>query len=391
MKVAYFTTRFPFYSESFIKEEINQVINHGNDVVVFNLDGYNERQDEVHYQIINNSKNPFTLIWHILFNLITLNSSLFFNKRTKHIFKSCLTDRKNILKYIYMLLSLDYMSFKFKQEKVDLVVLHFLFKSTLAGYIISRNLNKNYHLRLHTNYSVLNESTCKDIIFGAHKTSAISRFTSEYYRNKYQVNSSIEVIRQSVNIDSLVKINTSSEQTHKYSLIAIGRLVKKKGFHYLIESINQLNEKTQKKIKLCIYGTGPMKLQLQSLIDEKGLNERIVLMGSIPHSELMKKLKGAFLLIVPSIETPSDLDGLPTVIPEAMALRVPVLANSVVGIHELIIDNHSGFLCQPGNIHHMAQKLKSILNNSFETSIIDNAFTKVIEEYKTSFPSKLYQ
>jgi hypothetical protein len=39
----------------------------------------------------------------------------------------------------------------------------------------------------------------------------------------------------------------------------------------------------------------------------------------------------------------------------------------------------------------MAQKLKSILNNSFETSIIDNAFTKVIEEYKTSFPSKLYQ
>jgi len=102
------------------------------------------------------------------------------------------------------------MSFKFKQEKVDLVVLHFLFKSTLAGYVISRHLNKNYHLRLHTNYSVLNESTCKDIIFGAHKTSAISRFTSEYYRNKYQVNSSIEVIRQSLNIDSLVKINTSS-------------------------------------------------------------------------------------------------------------------------------------------------------------------------------------
>lgn len=391
MKVAYFTTRFPFYSETFIREEIDQISDHGNEVVVVNLDGYNMRQDEVNYRIINNSRNPITLIWYILLNAVAFNSLFFSIKRIKHIFKSCLTDSKNTFKYIYLLFSLDYLSCKLKKEEVDLVVLHFLFKSTLAGYLISQHLHKNYHLRLHTKFSVLSYSTCKDIIFGAHKISAIAKNTSEYFLNKYHIDSPIEVIRQSVNVESLLKINTSYEQTYKHSLIAIGRLVEKKGFHYLIDSINQLDKNTQQKIKLSIYGTGPMEAQLQSLINEKGLNDKISLEGSIPHNNLMEILKEAYLLIVPSVETASDIDGIPTVIPEAMALRTPVLATSVAGIPEMIIDDYSGFLCEAGNAYHMCQKLKSILNNYLEPSIVNNAFSKVIMEYKASFASKLYQ
>jgi glycosyltransferase involved in cell wall biosynthesis len=112
-------------------------------------------------------------------------------------------------------------------------------------------------------------------------------------------------------------------------LLAVGRLVEKKGFSVLLHAVRRLREPWT----LRIVGTGPMKEQLEGMIARNDLARNVHLVGRRSHDELPDDYAWADIVVVPSVvDSTGDRDGLPNVVLEAMASGRPVIAADVSAI-----------------------------------------------------------
>jgi len=134
-------------------------------------------------------------------------------------------------------------------------------------------------------------------------------------------------------------------------LLAVGRLVEKKGFHVLIEAAARLRAPFQ----LNIVGEGPEEERLTELIRRHHLESKVRLCGPKTHEDLPEAYSRAHVLVAPSIVDQSgDRDGLPNVVLEAMACGRPVIASDVGALGSAVIHDETGLLTQPGNAESLA-------------------------------------
>ena len=129
-------------------------------------------------------------------------------------------------------------------------------------------------------------------------------------------------------------------------LLAVGRLVEKKGFHFLIAALAGLTP----PFTLTIVGNGPEQERLRQLVVINNLENRVVFCGALTHSELPQIYAESDIVIVPSIQDHTgDRDGLPNVVLEAMASGRAVVASNAGAIASAITDNENGLLVPPGD------------------------------------------
>ena len=147
-------------------------------------------------------------------------------------------------------------------------------------------------------------------------------------------------------------------------IISIGRAVEKKGFSDLIEACRLL--RTEGLRFTCdIIGRGPLEEKLQAQIEREGLRESVRLLGPIQQFELRQRLAQARLFVLACVpEQDGGSDNLPTVIMEAMACGVPVVATRLAGVPEMICDGSEGFLVAPRDPPALAQAMAKLLRDS---------------------------
>jgi len=147
-------------------------------------------------------------------------------------------------------------------------------------------------------------------------------------------------------------------------IIAVGRLIPKKGFSDLIRSCALLAERG-KSFRCEIIGEGPLGEALRRQIDDMHLQNNVELTGAKPQTQLRGRLAAANVFVLPSVMDPDGgMDNLPTVIMEAMATGLPVVSTNIGGIPEMIIDNETGFLVQPGDAAAIADAIETVINDS---------------------------
>ena len=146
-------------------------------------------------------------------------------------------------------------------------------------------------------------------------------------------------------------------------IIAVGRLIPKKGFSDLIRACSYLAARG-KSFQCEIIGEGPLEGELRAQIEEVRLKDRVLLPGAKPQHQLRQRLAKANLFVLPSvIDADGGMDNLPTVIMEAMATGLPVVSTNLGGIPEMVIENETGFLVQPGDAVAMAGAIKTLIND----------------------------
>ena len=146
-------------------------------------------------------------------------------------------------------------------------------------------------------------------------------------------------------------------------IVAIGRLIAKKGFADLIRACALLVERGR-SFRCEIFGEGPLENQLRAQIEELGLQERIQLPGPKPQHELRARLGAASVFVLPSVpEIDGGMDNLPTVIMEAMATGLPVVSTTIGGIPEMVVENETGFLVQPDDAVALAGAIEKVTND----------------------------
>lgn len=143
-------------------------------------------------------------------------------------------------------------------------------------------------------------------------------------------------------------------------LIGVGRLVGKKGFKYLIEAISILKKNT-KNVKLLLVGDGPEYKALQNLSTRLGIEDAVFFAGEITWGNIPSYLSAADIFIMPSIHDNGNVDGLPTVIPEAMAVGKPIVASDVGGISMVVHNAFNGFLVEEKDAYALADAITRII------------------------------
>jgi glycosyltransferase involved in cell wall biosynthesis len=120
------------------------------------------------------------------------------------------------------------------------------------------------------------------------------------------------------------------------SVVAIGRLVSKKGFGDLIEAAGRLAG-TAPLERLAIAGDGPLRDELEARIARLGLDGTAALVDAWGADGVRPLLESADVLAMPSVIAPDgDRDAMPVVVKEALAMEIPVVCTDEVGLPELV-------------------------------------------------------
>lgn len=144
-------------------------------------------------------------------------------------------------------------------------------------------------------------------------------------------------------------------------LLAVGRLVEKKGFEILLRALAEVGF----DYRLRIVGSGPGRDSLAANLRAYGLQDRVELHDMETHEELPTQYRQAHAVIVPSIvDRTGDRDGLPNVVLEAMATGRPVIASDVGDMRSAVIPGKTGWLVPPGDHRALAEALVQLASQS---------------------------
>jgi len=161
-------------------------------------------------------------------------------------------------------------------------------------------------------------------------------------------------------------IHTSAELAEpvphdRFTFLAVGRLVQKKGFEYLIEACGMLKEKGF-DFHCEIVGKGPLEEPLLAQIAELGLGDYISLTGYVAPNEMANKYRSGDILAAPCVIADNgDVDGLPNVCLEAMNYGLPVISTTISGIPEGVEEGVNGWLIPPNDSQALAGAMAKAL------------------------------
>ena len=186
-------------------------------------------------------------------------------------------------------------------------------------------------------------------------TVAISSFgrSQIYMRSHYRDWSKIHVIHCGLERSFYDGDATSVPPAPRF--VCVGRLCEAKGQLLLLAAAARLKA-VGIDCELVLVGDGPMRVEIEKLIDEHELNSRVRITGWISSDGVRSEILAARALILPSLA-----EGLPVVLMEAMALRRPVLSTYVAGIPELVISGENGWLFAAGSVEELVDAMVKCL------------------------------
>lgn len=147
------------------------------------------------------------------------------------------------------------------------------------------------------------------------------------------------------------------------TILAVGRLIEKKGFVYLIRACRALADKGL--LRQCdIVGEGREKDSLQSEIKRLGLGDLVKLAGPWSQERVADGLSRYSAFALPCVQAADgNMDALPTVLLEALATGCPVVSTRLSGIPEIVDDGRSGLLVEPNSEMELASALEMVLRD----------------------------
>jgi glycosyltransferase involved in cell wall biosynthesis len=161
---------------------------------------------------------------------------------------------------------------------------------------------------------------------------------------------------------------------------AVGRLEPEKGFDVLVRSIAELVRRGT-DVSLVIVGEGGDRPRLEALAAELGIGPRVRLVGWQSDVRAYFEAMDIFALS-------SHREGLPNVLLEAMALRVPCVATRVNGVPRLIQDGRNGLLVPPADPIALANALRVLIDNADLRHAFRHAGRNTVETH-FSFPTRM--
>lgn len=391
MKVAFIVWEFPSLSETFILNQIVGLIERGHEVDIYACNGSSVNFSKCHpnvekYQLLNRTLYP------------PKRSSSRFSRLVKGIellvanyYKNpSVINSLNIFKYGKQASSLQllYLSIPLLAKKEPYDIIHCQFGTTgLIGMslrdmgILKGKLVTSFRGSDISKYvqkfgdKVYNELFAKGDFFLTN---------CEYFKHRIvklgcQENK-IMVLRSGIDCSQFVFTLHDLPAGDRLRIVTTGRLVEKKGIEYSIRAVAKLS-KTHPNIEYQIIGDGPLKPELEQLIQKLDVSDAVTILGWRQQQEIIEILNNSHILIATSVSSKDgDRDAPVNVLKEAMAIGLPVIGTQHGGIPELIEDGVSGFLVPERDVDTLAEKLSYLIEHPEIWAAMGRAGRQCVEQ-----------
>ena len=138
---------------------------------------------------------------------------------------------------------------------------------------------------------------------------------------------------------------------------SISRLFDLKGHNYLLEAASRVVE-VLPETKFLLVGDGILRERLMRQAEDLKMRDNIIFTGLVERKEVPKLISVMDMVVHTSLR-----EGLPRVLPEALAMAKPVIAFEIDGIAEIIRDGENGYLIPPKDSEKLAQSIIHLLND----------------------------
>jgi len=369
-RIAYVLGRFPVLSETFILREITDLVALGVPIDVYAL---SRGADEVAQPVAEGLLDRVMYrppVWSLA---LPRWSVLRYAARRPRRFLSLLRDARRALSpgragrsaiALTRLAAACVFARTMEQRGTRHIHAHFLGAPTQVAFMAADLLSLPFSVAAHaSDVFVRRRLTEFDCAIAREATTVVacSRFLAERLTEAHGIpREAIAVIHHGIKPES---VQITRQLAEPPLILAVGRLVEKKGFHHLITACALLRERGV-GLRCEIVGEGPERSILEGLIAAAGLEEMVTLSGALPFERVRSLYATASVLAVPSVPaSDGDMDGLPNVIPEAAVAGVPIVATSVSAIPEFVRDGFSGLLVAEHDARGLADAIGRILGD----------------------------
>ena len=204
---------------------------------------------------------------------------------------------------------------------------HFAAEAGLCAMRLARLTGARYSITAHAYDIFLTPRNLEEKLRGAAFTSTGCEYNARHLRTLAE---RVHVIVMGVDAERFRRESPHPGGRH---VLAVGRLVEKKGFADLVAAAARSDLAEQ----VTIVGDGPLRAELEAQVERLGLRDRVQLVGALPHDEVRALMDQADLLAMPCVvAADGDRDSMPVVVKEALAMEIPVVATDEVGLPEVV-------------------------------------------------------
>lgn len=266
------------------------------------------------------------------------------------------------LKVLYHFVVAVPLAIRMRERGVDHIHAHFTnVAATLAMHCASLN-GISFSLTLHSagETRLTSVHALKRKLREARFLVAVTTYTLNDFQQYFPIETKTHVIHCGIDdqdFESDVD-HTGLADPEGLRLLAVGRLEEKKGFASLLRACAHLNVP---RFNLKILGDGRLKAELQSLVQDLELGQRVQMPGAVDESAVRTAMEACDIVVVPSVRAEDGaMEGLPVVLMEAVSMGVPVVATRHAGIPELIIDGQTGLLVPESDEKALARAIERL-------------------------------
>lgn len=369
VRLAYITSDFPVLTESFVRREVQEVRALGVPLTVFSLRPRPRRLDDpsLSWFIEDTVYSP----WLVSGGLLAAH--LYFLRRQPGRYMSalslcCRTALRHVrhpdvsLKTLAIFPKTIYFARLMAKRGVTHVHAHFANHPTTAAMLISALLGLPFSFTGHAwdIFVKKNQGMLREKIARAAVIVTCTQFNRAFLSAFCGDEGEAKIV---VRYHGVPLPAARPERREPRLIIGVGRLTAKKGFAYLIRACAQLAREGL-AFRCVIVGEGPERRSLEAEIQSAGLAGCVTLIGARPHSEVLRLLAQAALLVQPSVRSGDDsMDGIPNIILEAFSLETPVVSTRLSGIPEVVREGETGRLVPPGDAAALADAIRGALRD----------------------------
>ncbi len=308
---------------------------------------------------------------------------------------------------------------RMREIGVEHVHAHWANYPTTAAYVIARLLDIPYSFTAHVYDATLIRSLMREKVRRAAFVVTCNEWIARQLSTMVpESRSKVMVNYHGATLERFVPNGYVREQEPLH-IVSCGSLFPRKGFPVLLEACRRLRDRGW-KFDCTIVGEGPLRARLERFIARHELGDFVRLVGGRPQKEVIGYYRAADLFVLPCItdylgwdDIASDpvkllevgpaipfrpiTDGIPNVLVEAMAMRLPVISTRVAGVPELIRDEDNGLLVPEKDAEALTVAIERLLadpvlrqylgDRGRETVLRDFDRAKNIRELVTVFSS----
>ncbi|MBI4831261.1 MAG: glycosyltransferase family 4 protein [Candidatus Lindowbacteria bacterium] len=312
-------------------------------------------------------------------------------------FKTVRLMRPVIPPILYRLYTFAAIPLLIKRQAIDFVYLPYWFRFSSIIYHLSKLFGLKYFVTCYGEEVLFDPKRMRHshrrLLKGyrrAERIFAISEHTKKLLAALGIEDQKVAVVKPGIDVSAaepaaspIEKLSRDLQLDGKKVVITVSRLVKKKGHDNVLRALSASRER-RKGLAYLIIGEGEEEANLKALAKELGLEKEVLFMGRVS-DEVLKAcyaLSDVFIMTTREVDDSKRTEGFGIVYLEANLYGKPVIAGSVGGVGDAVIDGETGILVDPHNVGEISAAIDKLLSDGkLSARLGENGRKRVREEF----------